>query len=220
MSRPHVAIVGATGAVGHEFLRVLDERDFDMASLKLLASERSAGKLIDFRGDSLGVEQVSVEALRGVDIAFFSAGGGTSQAFARAAVDVGCVVIDNSSAFRLLDDVPLVVPEVNVDALSGHQGIIANPDPLSDDDLHARAPAFLGAADEGQEVPRGGVERGQRLAGEALGVGLLAEVAQHLEHHDAARSRAFSTGVPTDRSGSATTSSVETRGTTRRNWLT
>ncbi|MCK5941094.1 MAG: aspartate-semialdehyde dehydrogenase, partial [Planctomycetes bacterium] len=127
MSRPHVAIVGATGAVGHEFLRVLDERAFEMASLKLLASERSAGKLIDFRGDSLVVEQVSVEALRGVDIAFFSAGGGTSQAFARAAVDVGCVVIDNSSAFRLLDDVPLVVPEVNVDALSGHQGIIANP---------------------------------------------------------------------------------------------
>ena len=127
MSAPNVAIVGATGAVGHEFLRVLEERDFDMASLKLLASERSAGKRIPFRGEEHVVEAVSEEAFRGCDVAFFSAGGGTSKAFARAAVDVGCVVVDNSSAFRMHEDVPLVVPEVNAHAIPGHQGILANP---------------------------------------------------------------------------------------------
>jgi len=127
MSAPHVAIVGATGAVGHEFLRVLEERNFEMASLKLLASERSAGKRIAFRGEEHVVEAVSEDAFRGVDVAFFSAGGGTSKAFARAAVDVGCVVVDNSSAFRMHPDVPLVVPEVNAAAIAGHQGILANP---------------------------------------------------------------------------------------------
>jgi len=127
MSEPSVAIVGATGAVGHEFLRVLEERAFPMRSLKLLASERSAGRRLAFGGDQLVVEALGDRSFHDVDIAFFSAGGATSQAYARLAVDDGCVVIDNSSAFRMHADVPLVVPEVNSDALQGHQGILANP---------------------------------------------------------------------------------------------
>ena len=127
MTAPRVAIVGATGAVGKELLQVLDERGFDVASLRLLASERSAGRRVDFRGEEHVVEAVHEGAFRGFDVAFFSAGSATSAAFAQAAVDAGCVVVDNSSAFRMRDDVPLVVPEVNVEALRGHQGIVANP---------------------------------------------------------------------------------------------
>lgn len=127
MKQPRVAIVGATGAVGHELLQVFDERDFEVSSLKLLASERSAGRKLRFRGDDLAVEALAADSFRGVDVAFFSAGGGASAAFAPAAVDAGCVVIDNSSAFRMRPDVPLVVPEVNAGALQSHQGIVANP---------------------------------------------------------------------------------------------
>ena len=127
MKQPRVAIVGATGAVGQELLRVFEERDFDVSSLKLLASARSAGRTLRFRGEDHQVEAVAADAFRGVDVAFFSAGGDTAAALAPLAVDAGCVVIDNSSAFRMQADVPLVVPEVNADALRSHQGIVANP---------------------------------------------------------------------------------------------
>ncbi|HEB52252.1 MAG TPA: aspartate-semialdehyde dehydrogenase [bacterium] len=127
MSDPHVAIVGATGAVGHEFLRVLEERAFPLRSLKLLASERSAGRRLPFRGEDHVVEALADDSFRGIDVAFFSAGGGTAKAYARLASDCGAVVIDNSSAFRLVDGVPLVVPEVNAEAIAGHDGILANP---------------------------------------------------------------------------------------------
>ena len=127
MKQPRVAIVGATGAVGQELLRVFEERDFDVSSLKLLASARSAGRTLRFRGEGHQVEAVAADAFRGVDVAFFSAGGDTAAALAPLAVDAGCVVIDNSSAFRMQADVPLVVPEVNADALRSHQGIVANP---------------------------------------------------------------------------------------------
>ena len=127
MSAPHVAIVGATGAVGHEFLRVLAERKFPMRSLKLLASPRSAGKTMSYGGEELIVEALDEQSFRGVDVAFFSAGGGTSLEFAPKAVASGCAVIDNSSAYRMDQDVPLVVPEVNRAAMGQHQGILANP---------------------------------------------------------------------------------------------
>jgi aspartate-semialdehyde dehydrogenase len=127
MSAPRIAIVGATGAVGHEFLRVLAEREFPMGSLKLLASPRSAGQKLTFRGEQHVVEALADDSFGDVDVVFFSAGGDTSRKFAPKAVDAGAVVIDNSSAFRMQHDVPLVVPEVNRAALAGHQGIIANP---------------------------------------------------------------------------------------------
>lgn len=127
MSDPRIAIVGATGAVGNEFLTVLTERKFPLASLKLLASERSAGKKMTFRGEDLTVEALGDDSFHDVDVAFFSAGGGTSRQFAPKAVESGCVVIDNSSAFRMDDSVPLIVPEVNRAAMAGHQGILANP---------------------------------------------------------------------------------------------
>lgn len=127
MSDPNVAIVGATGAVGAEFLRVLEQRAFPMRSLKLLASPRSAGRALAFRGEQVPVEVLSANAFRGVDVAFFSAGGGTSREWAPQAVERGAIVVDNSSAFRMDAGVPLVVPEVNRDAIAGHQGVIANP---------------------------------------------------------------------------------------------
>lgn len=127
MSAPRIAIVGATGAVGHEFLRVLAEREFPMRSLKLLASPRSGGRKLMFRGEEHVVEALTADSFSDVDVAFFSAGGDTSRAFAPKAVGAGAVVIDNSSAFRMQDGVPLVVPEVNRAALASHQGIIANP---------------------------------------------------------------------------------------------
>ncbi len=127
MSAPRIAIVGATGAVGHEFLRVLAEREFSMGSIKLLASPRSAGQKLTFRGEQHVVQALADDSFGDVDVVFFSAGGEISRKFAPKAVDAGAVVIDNSSAFRMQHDVPLVVPEVNRAALAGHQGIIANP---------------------------------------------------------------------------------------------
>lgn len=126
MRRYNTAILGATGAVGQEFLRLIAERDFPFADLRLLASERSAGKKIDFLGNTYTVEEATDDSFKGVEIALF-AGGAASKAFAPAAVRHGAVVIDNSSAFRMDPDVPLVVPEVNPDALKSHKGIIANP---------------------------------------------------------------------------------------------
>src|SRR5436305_2777633 len=122
-----VAIVGATGAVGQEFLAVLAQRKFPIRSLKLLASARSAGKKIDFMGKAHLVEELTKESFRGVEIAFFSAGGSISKEFAPAAVAAGAVVIDNTSAFRMKDGIPLVVPEVNPEQIHKHNGIIANP---------------------------------------------------------------------------------------------
>jgi len=121
-----VAIVGATGAVGVELIRCLERRNFPLSCLRLFASSRSAGKHLAFRGD-LPVEVLTEDSFHGVDIALFSAGSGTSKRFAPIAVEAGAVVIDNSSAFRMDPAVPLVVPEINADALAGHRGIIANP---------------------------------------------------------------------------------------------
>jgi aspartate-semialdehyde dehydrogenase len=126
--RPYnVAIAGATGAVGMEFLRLLEEREFPLGSLRLLASARSAGKTIRFAGKDLNVEEMTADSFAGIDIAFFSAGGGRSKEFASAAIAAGALVIDNSSAFRMTPGVPLVVPEVNGEDALQHKGLIANP---------------------------------------------------------------------------------------------
>jgi aspartate-semialdehyde dehydrogenase len=127
MNAPNIAIVGATGAVGVEILRVLERRNFPVGSLTLLASARSAGKTLEFKGKPYPVTELKADAFKGVDIAFFSAGAGRSREFAPAARVAGAVVIDNSSAFRMAPDVPLVVPEVNAGDLVLHQGLIANP---------------------------------------------------------------------------------------------
>ncbi|MBE9603795.1 aspartate-semialdehyde dehydrogenase [Acetobacteraceae bacterium H6797] len=124
---PHVAIVGATGAVGVELLNCLESRDFPVASLKLLASPRSAGQKFSFRGQELVVEALDENSFNGVDLALFSAGSGVSKQYAPIAVKAGAVVVDNSSAFRMDPSVPLVVPEVNAGQIEGHAGIIANP---------------------------------------------------------------------------------------------
>ena len=123
----HVAIAGATGAVGTEFLKLLEARDFPMKSLRLLASSRSAGSKLKFRGENLEVEELTPKSFKGIDIAFFSAGGSRSKEFAPHAVNSGAVVIDNSSAFRMDEKVPLVVPEINPKQAFEHQGLIANP---------------------------------------------------------------------------------------------
>jgi aspartate-semialdehyde dehydrogenase len=127
MSAYNVALVGATGAVGAEFLQLLESRDFPLGELRLLASSRSAGTTIRFKGQDIVVQELSETSFTGIDIAFFSAGGSRSKQYAAAAVAAGAVVVDNSSAFRMDPSVPLVVPEVNPDALTDHTGIIANP---------------------------------------------------------------------------------------------
>ena len=124
---PTVAIVGATGAVGVELLQCLEQRKFPLKELKLFASARSAGKTMKFRGKDLRVEELGEGSFAGVDIGLFSAGSGTSKKFAPIAVKAGTVVVDNSSAFRMDPDVPLVVPEINGEAIATHKGIIANP---------------------------------------------------------------------------------------------
>ena len=126
MKKYNIAILGATGAVGQEFLTLIEERDFPFANLKLLASKRSAGKIINFMGKDYVVEEACNESFEDIDIALF-AGGSASTVFADAAVKSGAVVIDNSSAFRMDPNVPLVVPEVNPEAIKEHKGIIANP---------------------------------------------------------------------------------------------
>jgi aspartate-semialdehyde dehydrogenase len=127
MAAPRVAIIGATGAVGAELLLCLEQRAFPLSGLRLFASSRSAGRRLRFRDDSIPVEELSDAALDGIDIALFSAGGATSRRFALVAAERGAVVVDNSSAFRMRPDVPLVVPEVNAAAIAAHRGIIANP---------------------------------------------------------------------------------------------
>jgi aspartate-semialdehyde dehydrogenase len=124
-----VAVAGATGVVGRQMLKMLEDRNFPVKSLKLLASARSAGTTMTFRGETLPVEELKEDSFKGVEIALFSAGGGTSKRFAPCAAADGCVVIDNSSAWRMDPEVPLVVPEVNAQAIADHakKGIIANP---------------------------------------------------------------------------------------------
>jgi aspartate-semialdehyde dehydrogenase len=123
----HVAIAGATGAVGQEFLSVLQKRRFPLTKLTLLASKRSAGKTMRYGEETLTVQELTPDSFAGVDIALFSAGGARSREFAPHAVKAGAVVVDNSSAFRMDPDVPLVIPEVNPEAVKQHKGIIANP---------------------------------------------------------------------------------------------
>ena len=123
----HIAIVGATGAVGVEILRVLERRNFPVASLKLLASARSVGKTLEFNGKPHKVEELKADSFKGMNIAFFSAGATRSREFVPAARAAGCVVVDNSSAFRMDPETPLVVPEVNPQDLANHKGVIANP---------------------------------------------------------------------------------------------
>jgi aspartate-semialdehyde dehydrogenase len=122
-----VAVAGATGAVGREMVEILEQRKFPVSDLVLLASERSEGERLEFNGRNVAVRRLAKDSFKDVDIALFSAGAGRSLEFAPAAVKSGAVVIDNSSAFRMDPKVPLVVPEVNADAITGHTGIIANP---------------------------------------------------------------------------------------------
>src|SRR5271169_5671225 len=124
---PHVAIVGATGAVGIEMIKTLEKRNFPVGQLTLLASARSVGKKLKFRGQDVTVKELKKDSFAGIDIALFSAGGGISKEFAPLAAKAGCVVIDNSSAFRMDAAVPLVIPEINAEDVKLHKGIIANP---------------------------------------------------------------------------------------------
>src|ERR1700690_3876106 len=124
---PHVAVVGATGAVGIEMIKTLEKRGFPVGRLTLLASARSAGKKLKFRGADITVTELTRDSFTGIDIALFSAGGSISREFAPLAARAGCVVVDNSSAFRVDDAVPLVIPEINAADVRKHNGIIANP---------------------------------------------------------------------------------------------
>ena len=123
----HVAIVGATGAVGIEMLRCLEKRQFPVTRLTLLASARSAGKTLKFKGEDITIKELKEDSFEGVNIALFSAGGDISRKYAPHAVKAGAVVVDNSSAFRMDDTVPLIVPEINAADAKNHKGILANP---------------------------------------------------------------------------------------------
>ena len=125
--RPHVAVVGATGAVGIEMIKTLQKRQFPVGGLTLLASARSAGKKLSFQGTDTKVRELSKDSFSGIDVALFSAGSSISKEYAPIAARAGCVVVDNSSAFRMDDNVPLVIPEINAGDVKWHKGIIANP---------------------------------------------------------------------------------------------
>ena len=139
----NIAIVGATGAVGAELLDVLTRRAFPVGQLRLLASARSAGKSLHFRGEEIAVEELADKSFAGIDLAFFSAGGDLSRKFVPVAVDAGAVVIDNSSVFRMDPEVPLVIPEINGADTRAHRGIIANPNCTSAVALMALYPLHL-----------------------------------------------------------------------------
>lgn len=124
---PHVAVVGATGAVGIEMIKTLEKRNFPVGQLTLMASARSVGKKLKYLGKDIVVQDLAKTPFQGIDIALFSAGGSISKQFAPIAAKAGCVVVDNSSAFRMDDSVPLVVPEINAGDIKKHKGIIANP---------------------------------------------------------------------------------------------
>ena len=123
----NVAVAGATGAVGIEMIKTLEQRDFPVKNLRLLASSRSVGKKLTYKGTEIAVEELTEKSFKDIDIALFSAGGDISKKFRKSVVDSGAVMIDNSSAFRMDDDVPLVVPEVNPEDVKNHNGVIANP---------------------------------------------------------------------------------------------
>lgn len=127
MKKYNIAVVGATGVVGNEMVKTLEQRKFPVNNLLLLASERSAGKELDFKDSKVAIETLSRKSFLDIDIALFSAGGSISEKYAPCAVECGTTVIDNSSFFRMHEDVPLVVPEVNPDEVLAHKGIIANP---------------------------------------------------------------------------------------------
>ncbi|HTL47870.1 MAG TPA: aspartate-semialdehyde dehydrogenase [Verrucomicrobiae bacterium] len=122
-----VAVLGITGAVGQEFLTLLDERKFPVAELRLLASARSAGQKVKFRGETLTIQEAKADSFNGIDVVLSSAGGSVSKQLAPAAVKAGALVVDNTSAFRMDPEVPLVVPEINPEDIAKHKGIIANP---------------------------------------------------------------------------------------------
>ncbi|MCK4275418.1 MAG: aspartate-semialdehyde dehydrogenase [Phycisphaerae bacterium] len=123
----HVAIMGATGAVGSEFIRILEQRDFPLETLKLLASTRSAGRNLEFRGERIAVEELTERSFEGVGLVLSSAGSSISKQFVPLAVNAGAVVVDNTAAFRMDPDVPLVIPQVNPQDIKLHRGVIANP---------------------------------------------------------------------------------------------
>jgi aspartate-semialdehyde dehydrogenase len=125
--KPHVVVAGATGAVGIEMIKTLEKRNFPTGKLTLLASARSVGKKLKYPGQEIPVQELTKDSFKGVDIALFSAGGSISKEFAPIAAQAGCVVVDNSSAFRMDEKVPLVVPEINAADVKWHKGIIANP---------------------------------------------------------------------------------------------
>lgn len=190
MSRVYtVAVVGATGAVGETILRILEERKFPVSRLRLFASERSAGRRLRFQEEEVPVEPLAADAFRGIDFALFSAGASRSREFAPAAARAGAVVIDNSSAFRMDPEVPLVVPEINPEAAFRHQGIIANPNcttivmlmPLKPLHDHARVRRVV--ATSYQAVSGAGAKAIEELRGQVTawvkGEPLTAEVFPH-----------------------------------------
>ena len=127
MKEYKVAVLGATGAVGQEMLKILAERRFPVSQVKALASARSAGKRVYFAGETLPIEEATAESFKGMDIVLGAVGAGAARAFRPAIVDAGAVFVDNSSAFRMDEDVPLVVPEINPEDALRHHGVIANP---------------------------------------------------------------------------------------------
>ena len=145
MKTVRVAIAGATGAVGVEMLKTLEKRDFPVASLKLLASARSVGKTFSFRGETVAVEEMTHDSFKDVDLALFSAGSDISREYRPYVVDSGALMVDNSSAFRMEDAVPLVVPEVNPEDIDLHHGVIANPNCTTAIMLTAVAPLHRAA---------------------------------------------------------------------------
>ncbi len=177
---PAVAIVGATGAVGAELIACLEARSTPLASLRLLASTRSAGARLPFAGESLPVQALTMNGLEGIDLAFFSAGSAVSRGVARAAAARGTIVIDNSSAFRMEPDVPLVVPEVNPDALVSHAGLIANPNCVAIIAAVALAPLH-------RQVPLRRVIAATYQAASGAGAAAMAELRTATEAHLAGR---------------------------------
>ena len=123
----HIAVVGATGAVGQELLRVLERRNFPVASLRAISSARSAGKSVRFRDEPVSVQQLNEDSFEKIDVAFFGAGGEISRKYVPIACQADAIVIDNSSVFRMDDHVPLVIPEINAEDAQRHRGLIANP---------------------------------------------------------------------------------------------
>ena len=140
----NVAVAGATGAVGNQMIRCLEEANFPARSVKFLASSRSVGRSLRYKGDMVAVEELKEDSFKGMDIALFSAGGGTSEKYAPYAAKDGCVVVDNSSAWRMDPDVPLIVPEVNPHAIAQYKnkGIIANPNCSTIQMVVALAPIY------------------------------------------------------------------------------